>query len=704
MNKRIALLVALFMVTLMINAVPVKKGNWKTLRLVDGSYVKAQLKGDETLHYWESEEGVRYVPGENEGTYVVATTESLQKKMRVRRANTRAVGLHKARVNQRKTIYQGKKKGLMILTEFKDKSFVDGHDVAKFSKVANEIGYSEYPFKGSVKDYFLAQSNGQFELDFDVVGPVKISRNSSYYAGSDGLERATTMIREATLAAEDLVDFSDYDWDGDGEVEQIYVLYAGKGQHDGGGSGTVWPHEWSMSDGYESKIKVDGVYVNTYSCGCELDGEGKLAGIGLLCHEYSHCMGIMDMYDTSDGGGNFGMYNWDIMDYGCYNGDGYLPCGYTSYEKWLCGWLEPIELKEDTTITDMKALSEHGDAYVIYNDNFKDEYYLLENRKRTGWDASLDGDGLLVIHVDYDELIWYNNVINTTGSFKRVDGYTQDFSNDHQRLTIFHADNCMGYGTSDSAGDLYPYLQKDSLTTKSTPAASVYNVNTDGSFNMNKGLRNIRRNGDGTISFDFALLPKESIDPEPESKYFFAETFDQCNGTGGNDGVFSGQVASSAFIPDMEGWTSTRKYGGLKCAKFGNSGTNGATESPFFVLDGDATLTFKAAAFGNDGNQLDVYLGNELLGIVYLSNTEWTTYEYEISGSGIKYLRFVPDRRFFLDEVYVKKPIDTGIMETEVANKRTDTRIYGLDGRCVGTDWNALPHGIYIYQGKKIGK
>lgn len=700
MNKRIVFLLILAMTLLYAHAIPVRLGNWKKLQLVDGTFVQAQLKGDEYLHYWESADGVRYVPSEND-RYEVISTNDLPSRMRLRKANKRVAKLYQARAAKQASIYQGKKKGLIILAEFNDNYFAEEHVPSVFSKVVNEIGYSEYPFKGSVKDYFLAQSNGAFELDFDVVGPVKLSRNSSYYAGKDGMERATDMIREATLLADDLVNYADYDWDGDGEVEQIYVLYAGKGQHDGGGKGTVWPHEWSMIENYESMIGVDGVYVNTYSCGCELDGENKLAGIGLLCHEYSHCLGIMDMYDTNNDG-NFGMYNWDIMDYGCYNGDGYLPCGYTSYEKWLCGWITPIELTSDTTITDMQALSNGGDAYIIYNDNHKDEYYLVENRQRTGWDASLDGSGLLVIHVDYDDLIWYNNVINTTGTFRRIDGYSQNFSNDHQRLTIFHADNRQGYGFTDSASDPYPYGNRDSLTIHSVPAATVYNVNTDGSYNMNKGLKNMKRHGDGTMSFDF-FLQHETIqeDTIPSGDYWFVETFDQCHGTGGNDGIFSGNVATSTFLADNEGWASEKKYGGDRCAKFGNSSTTGIVDSPYFTLQGDAILSFKAAAFGSDGNTLDVYLGDKMIANVTMSNTKWTSYLFNISGKGSTYLSFVPDKRFFLDDVYVIKNVESGIVEMEANPTRTDLRIFGIDGRYLGTDWNSLPHGIYICGGKK---
>ncbi|MBP5711836.1 MAG: hypothetical protein J6W77_02385 [Prevotella sp.] len=115
-------------------------------------------------------------------------------------------------------------------------------------------------------------------------------------------------------------------------------------------------------------------------------------------------------------------------------------------------------------------------------------------------------------------------------------------------------------------------------------------------------------------------------------------------------------------------------------------------------------MTFKAAAFGKDGNGLDIYLGDKLVDAVSMSNTEWTTYQYEISGNGITKISFIPDKRFFLDEVYVIKSADTGIHDMEMSQRNHDNRVYSLDGQCLGTSFNALPHGIYIYQGKKIVK
>lgn len=700
MKTKLFVLLACVFTYLSVCAVPVRPGQWKTITLASGKSVNVQFKGDERLHFWEDADGGRYV--EKDGVFVKTDAETLRSKVTMHRQAVsstmqRPLPTHKKRA----TSFTGKRKGLVILVEFPSKSFVSGHDANLFSRICNEIGYSVGNFKGSIKDYFLAQSGGQFELDFDVVGPVKVSQNSKYYAGSDGTDNVTELLRESCRLVEDIVDFADYDWNGDGEVEQVYLLYAGMGQHDGGGSSTIYPHEWSLEESGEGSFKIDNVYVNTYACGSELDGYSKVVGIGLMCHEFSHCLGIMDMYDTDTYGYNFGMNCWDLMDYGCYNGDAYQPCGYTSYEKWICGWLEPIELKEDTSISEMKALSEGGDAYVIYNDNYPDEYYLLENRQLTGWDASNYGAGLLVIHVDYDALIWENNVINTTGSFYGSWGYTSDFTNDHQRLTIFHADNNTLTTARGLLGDPYPYNLNNALTNTTLPAATVYNANTDGSFYMNKGIQNITQNKNGTISFDF-IGQIEHVDED----VWFYESFDECNGTGGNDGRFSGSVASSTFRPDNEGWTNSKKFGGDRCAKFGTANSNGLTDSPSFVMDGEGILTFKAASFGNDGKTLDVRINDELLDVVNLSNTEWTDFTFAVSGKGKTVLSFIPDQRFFLDEVKVMRNMETGIIDLTInrSNKVMDLSYYGLDGKNLGSNWQSLPKGIYIYQGKKVVK
>ena len=310
-------------------ALPAKRGLTNTITLNDGTKVQVSLIGDEFMHYWQDAYGNKYVPtGENNIFKLADATAISNLTTRALARKTKAHARRAARRNISKAtdIFKGKKKGLVILVEFTDAKFKDSNPQTIFNSIANEKGYSEGFFQGSVKDYFLAQSRGQFELDFDVVGPVKLAHNMKYYGGNDenGSDlHPEEMVVEACNGIDSKVDFSKYDWDGDGEVDQVYVIYAGYGEADTGKKNTIWPHEWQLS-GASMALTLDGVKVDTYACSSELNGAGEIAGIGPMCHEFSHCMGIPDMYDTGNSG-NFGMGPFDLMDYGAYNGDGYQP-------------------------------------------------------------------------------------------------------------------------------------------------------------------------------------------------------------------------------------------------------------------------------------------------------------------------------------------------------------------------------------------
>lgn len=400
--------------------------------------------------------------------------------------------------------YVGKKKGLILLVDFTNKKFEDNHTPELYNDIANKVGFtSDLGFVGSVKDYFLAQSGGQFELDFDVIGPLTMPKTYGYYgANTQGDDtNPGLMVATACEMADEFVNFKDYDWDGDGEVDQVFIIYAGLGEAAGGDANTIWPHEWHLQyNDYGKTLKLDDVIIDTYACGPELTVnylyKTIIEGIGTICHEFTHCLGIPDFYDTAYGGG-YGMNSWDLMSSGGYNGDSYIPAGFTSYEKMYCGWQKPIELKNDTVITGMKPLSEGGEFYIIYNDANKNEYYLLENRQKTGWDAALPGNGLLVIHVDYDPICWQYNFVNNFTSYPD--------ENNHERYTVIAADN--NRGSNDVGTDAYPYKGNDSLTNNSLPRAELYNLNPDGIHYTSKPITNIRQEN-GLISFEFRNLVK----------------------------------------------------------------------------------------------------------------------------------------------------------------------------------------------------
>lgn len=510
--KRFLFVCAMVLVTVSMMAIPAKRGQWKTLVLPNGTQVQAELHGDEFLSYWQSSDGNKYIL--DEGQYTLLDIQLLEKSIQRRAIANKRRAARRVPIGDEHTPYIGKKKGLILLVEFNNKSFATGHNKAFYDEIANADDLSLFRkrlgFVGSVKKYFLDQSRGQFELDFDVFGPYKLPYDYAYYgahSGSSNDSRPGRMIATACELADKDVNFDDYDWDGDGYVEQLYVLYAGKGEADGGDENTIWPHEWHLtSSDYGRSFPVDHVVVDTYACGNELGttntGNNRVEGIGTICHEFSHCLGLPDMYDT--GGNNYGMFTWDLMDQGSYNGLSYVPSTLTSYERMYAGWLDPIELKEPTTVKGMRPLSEDGQTFIIYNDANKDEYYLLENRQLTEWDAKQYGNGLLVLHVDYDPKVWRFNVVNNTSVTGRYyDNEGNLFSNDHQRCTIIHADNDDQYLVASLKGDPFPYNDVNALTNETTPAASLYNENTDGTHFMNKPITNIIQHEDGTISFDF---------------------------------------------------------------------------------------------------------------------------------------------------------------------------------------------------------
>lgn len=501
--KKIILSIALAMLTLTASAVPARRTQ-RTLTLSDGTQVTATLSGDENYHYWKTADGHAFVMNEEN----IPQEISLQQAQSKLQAKVQARNAHRiAKRTKRKAAWgaetnpiSGERKGLVILVNYKDKKMQ--HTQAEYNDYFNKAGYSDNNCTGSVRDYFLSQSYGKFSLDFDVMGPVTLSKNLSYYGDndSDGNDKhAAEMVAEAVKLAVSGIDLKRYDWDGDGYVDQVYVVYAGYGEHADAPANTIWPHEFELSEAAKyndgpGAITINGVTIDTYACSSELRGSSgnKMDGIGTACHEFSHCLAIPDMYDTSADGENFGMNVWDLMDYGSYNGEdgfGETPAPFTSYERMYCGWLTPVELTQPCNVNDMPAITKEPVAYLIRNANpkFPGEYYLLENHQQESWDAYAPAHGMLVLHVDFNSNAWKQNTVNNVAS--------------HQRMTIIPADGKLSH--YNTAGDTWPGTsKKTALTDTSRPAAKLYNLNSNGRKFMGRPIENIAEK-DGLISFTF---------------------------------------------------------------------------------------------------------------------------------------------------------------------------------------------------------
>ena len=465
----------------------------KTVKLQDGTSTTLQLTGDEFFHFYRAEDGRNFRMTADGSLRMMSDTEFGEE---LAKHNEERIRTNARRARRRVGEFveggiKGKKKGLVILVSFRDKDFVTAEPQTVFNDFFNKEGYSNNGMGGSVKDYFKAQSYGQLEVDFDVVGPYKLSKNMFYYGGNDASgsdSNPQAMAEEACRLANPDVNYADYDWNNDGEVDQVFLIYAGYGENYGADPNTIWPHAFYLPEG----VKLDYMKLGSYACTCELMGTKgtDLTGVGTACHEFSHCLGLPDTYDTSYSGG-VGMGQWDVMDHGSYNVNGHVPAGYTAYERWVSGWLEPVEINSATEVKDMKPLTEAPEAYILYNEGNRDEYYILENRQKEGFDAGLPGHGLMVMHIDYNKGAWTSNSPNNNPK--------------HQRVTYIPADGTIN--SAGDAGDPFPGKKNvHNLTDFTTPSATTYNANTDGKALMHKPVEEITESGEGLISFK-AMLP-----------------------------------------------------------------------------------------------------------------------------------------------------------------------------------------------------
>lgn len=517
MNKRLLSLVALIILscTLCVMsalAVPAKRMPF-FVKGVNGEDFKVVLVGDENFHYIATyADGTPVIQNEN-GLYELhpelkdSYTDQWAAKVKRRNA-TRVAKLAKTRSGaaptQQPKSYIGKKKGLVILINFPDKSIDPQNTLDVFNDQFNKKGYDANGHIGSVSEYFYDQSYGKFSIDFDIIGPILVSKKSSYYGENDRIgddKHVAELAAEACKLADTLVNFADYDWDGDGEVEMVYIIHAGYGEHSGASSNTIWAHEWSLQEGFDfndgyGPIKLDNVTINTYAMSCELQGTygNKIDCIGTACHEFSHCLGLPDIYDPNYGGA-FGMSFWDLLDSGSYNGPsgkGEVPCGFTAYERWFAGWLTFNELDSPCCVKDIPDLQDEPVAYVIYNDNERNEYICIENHQSKRWFTYADYysnlHGLLIYHIDYDETAWTDNEVNN----KR-----------RQRYSIITADGLQS--DYNLQGDLFPgnsHVTQLTSISHTQVGGRFYNKNREGNYNLNKPITNIEENN-GLISFSF---------------------------------------------------------------------------------------------------------------------------------------------------------------------------------------------------------
>lgn len=391
---------------------------------------------------------------------------------------------------------------LVVLVSFTDCSFTDEHTADFYNDLFNTPGFNQGLGSGCVADYFREQSAGLFNALFDIIGPIPVNKKAKECEKYGG-----DAFRAALKKAVDSlgVDFAPYDWDGDKTVEQVIFIYAGYGGNESAdvAQNCIWPNTSSFS-----QVQSGAYRAYDYTASAELFTANISCGLGTICHEFSHSLGLPDIYPNTTGSQYFSVCDeWDLMDGGNFTNMGWCPPNYTALEKMLLGWLTPVELDSPATIIDMKPISEGGETYIIHHT--ATEYLLLENHQWTGWDAGLPGKGLLITHVDYNSSSWSINHVNTNDTHQRYSVVHADSLDYNQweliapRSSYCYAnDYCMNNRHLSTSP--YPW-STDSTTTVVDALANLQMFNSDatGSRVLRKPITNIQTTDDGLVSFYF---------------------------------------------------------------------------------------------------------------------------------------------------------------------------------------------------------
>ena len=502
-------------------AVPAKPG-FITYIQSDGTQITVQLKGDEFFHYFITQDGLP-VDRDDSGNFRYVTQAGISQMIAHNQSERTAAELsfiaqqstrlqaieqpqHKARraaarprkVGHAQVPTTGSPRVPILLVQYTDK------------QMTNSVEQFEAHYKTSAKSvlqYFTDQSNGKYTPQYDIYGIYDLPSTRATYGASCswGHDKGVAlMVCDAIDTAGDDIDWSQYDNDGDGEADVCIVVYAGPGEAQGASHNTIWPCQWDLASGQEwydgtGPRNRNGVTINRFAVFNEIAGSSDsgttMDGIGTFCHEFSHCLGLPDWYETTYRHGYYGMSGWSLMHSGCYNGEsvsGDTPVGYSAYEKNFMGWIDYIEPMPNTRYTlpvfNAKSL-ESDQAIKIVSDLNENEYFILENRRKQGWDRFIADEGVLITHFTYVAGRWEANTVNNEAI---------------QLATIIPADNSLG--NDSESGDLYGESNHE-FSPNSTPAMQL-NMHANGSLAssaggagwLDKPVTEIVLNSDGTAS------------------------------------------------------------------------------------------------------------------------------------------------------------------------------------------------------------
>lgn len=577
----------------------------------------------------------------------------------------------------------------VIMVEYADTKFQEGMTEDKLSRMLNEEGYHEDNNleKGSVVDYFKAQSRGMFTPEFKVVAKVTLSHGYAYYGQNTGGhgtsdKNAIGMVREAVSAAVSQgVDFNEFKISN--KIPNVIVYYAGPGEATGGDDNTIWPHELDLPLTYGN---MSGYMFSSYFVGNERFGTAEDStpmGIGVLVHEFGHAMGLPDFYDPSysyEEDSPFGY--WSVMDQGAYVSNAYAPVGYNAYERSFMGWLDIKELTEPGLVTLASPEDADGDMAVMFrNPNDRNEYFIMENRQPGTWYPSTSGSGVLLSRFAFNSSAWTYNTVNTSQYMKRAMAVTADgsyitsaalatqyqlFGNGVNHKNSFDYFN----GTAETGFPIYDVMkQPDGTVTfsfkqkgykpEAVVGSDVYEKVTDASALANNDVITLVSDADGVALSD-------------AKRNLFSTTYVKVDGDKmhGNDDVQTFIIMKNGTRWYLRLSNTTNTY--LSASSYGLS-TSTRLSNDCFV-----TLTF-------DGGAAD------------MTFTSTKNKENALSYNSEDHYFYNDKEKVGAFQVYRKVATDGISNVVSEDTKQLEGKMYNLAGQLVGDDYK----GIVIQNGKK---
>lgn len=384
---------------------------------VDGISRSITLVGDEYYNYYTTLDGQRVEPTDpSMSMWRLTGNESKSRIKAMRKAAKQRLGTPRRPAS----ITDGGFKGLVLLIEFSDKKFMRDDALEIFEHMFNDLDYKGFynradppvlmEYTGSVRDYFVDNSMGKFDPTFDLYGPIAIEMEQT---GPQQSINSRELITQSLTNASKTVDFSKYDCDGDGVVDLVYLIFAGGGSNQYGNNPYfLWPHA-----GRHEGLEFNGVKIGNFACSCELYGRESyqaIDGIGTICHEFSHVLGLPDLYDTDyqySGGESVHPGDWSILAGGAYFNFGRTPVGYSGYERYAAGFADPVVIKYPG-LQSLTSIASSNRFFKVDSSD-PDEFFIVECRKTEKWDRYLPGTGMLVWRVDSTDVdVWDKNLIN----------------------------------------------------------------------------------------------------------------------------------------------------------------------------------------------------------------------------------------------------------------------------------------------------